>query len=170
MIFNIKHNILNSPPDNVLTILLLDILILDSLNYEKIDPINPLRTNQLTEEEIKRCEKNEHQDLKSCLNIKSIIPNKKARKYIPLAFRLKKIEIITWFINLKKEAMQDNNLDADILKRMSRGIAKALSTNNNTVCKIIDDFIKSPDKYKEICDPIRLGICTQDEVDLILSL
>jgi hypothetical protein len=143
----------------------LDLLTLDSLTYESMKSHNPLKSEQLTENEIKKGEKNPNYRLKNCLNIKHILPPKTQRKYIPVFFRKKKPAIIAWFVF----KFRDHPAHLELNEKRMQLIAKALSTNLNYVKKYIEEAAASENILKDIVDPIVIGVCTQKEIDIIMN-
>ena len=61
---------------------------------------DPIDNNQLTKEEIKRCEQDSNANLEliSSTVVESLRPRKKDSKYTPISFRQEKPYAILWFI------------------------------------------------------------------------
>ncbi|MFN9109614.1 MAG: cell cycle transcriptional regulator TrcR [Bacteroidota bacterium] len=138
----------------------IDFLLLDSLTKDTLKSNNPIKSGELTEEEIKKGEKNPEYRLKNHLNLKSLMPPKSRRKYISTAFKKQKNLIIGWFVK---------KLGFVINEEKMKKISKALSTNINFIIKIIKDVEENPEEYQTVLDPIKIGVCSVEEVNDILS-
>ena len=121
--------------------------------------VDPIVMNQLTREEITRCENDPAARLQLTSEIKEILKeeakaNKKS-KYIPIARRQDKSNAIMWLL---KEASELSDLQ----------ICKLICTTKNMIEKIRD---KSYWKYKALTpkDPVLLGLCTQVELDRVYN-
>jgi hypothetical protein len=147
----------------------IDLLTLDTLTSKKIQPMSPLITGELTEAEIKKGEKDLDYDLKNHLNIKSIITNR-SRKYIPISYKIKRPMIIGWFLTMKATLMHVEHLVLEDAYKLAPAIAKTLSTKVSFVEKRMTEIITSPKEYAEICDPIKIGVCSKEEVQKILDI
>lgn len=118
---------------------------------------NPITANQLTAEEIKRCEA----DPKALLKLSNIaqkhskVRKKKVSKYTPIARRQDKPDAISWFIRHHPEVTDSQ-------------IIKLIGTTKNTI-----ESIKTKSHWNmtniKPRDPVLLGLCTQTEFDNILA-
>lgn len=116
--------------------------------------LNPITTNELSLEEIKLCE----QDPSRKLHIKKQSYNKIAKvktRYTPIARRQDKPDAIFWFVK-NYPTIKDSIL------------VKLLGTTKNTI-----DSIRLKTHWNMLNikpkDPVLLGLCTQKELDNILS-
>ena len=138
----------------------LDIFTVEALTQDHIKSHNPIVSGQLTKDEIEKGEKNPLYKLKNMLNLSEILPKKNQRKYIPMAFKKQKPNIIAWFL-IKNQMIHFT--DEQITK-----IAKIISSNFNFVKKYmdlapsVDDYIKYP------LDPVSAGLCSKDDVQQIV--
>jgi hypothetical protein len=137
----------------------LDLLTIDSLEFNLAQSHNPIKSGQLTLEEVEKGEKDPKYRLKNSLNLSEILPSQNSRKYIPMAYQKQKPEMICWFLN----KLNTTEL-SDFQKKK---IAKVLSTNFNFVSKTIAEIQKNPDLFKKILDPVQISICSQKELDEI---
>ncbi|SPR03199.1 Uncharacterised protein [Orientia tsutsugamushi str. Gilliam] len=124
-----------------------------------IKPINPILTNQLTQEEIDRCSNNSsavlqlHKDDTDCL-----LGNKKVKRvtrYTPIARRHDKPDAIYWLLRTYPD-IQDYQ------------IIKLVGTTKTTIKAIRE---KTHWNMKDIHarDPVLLGLCNQMELDTIVK-
>ena len=139
----------------------LDLLTLDSLNSDMMHSLSPMQSGQLTKDEIKKGEENPDYKLKNFFEMEKILPPKSQRKYIPLAFRKQKAFIIAWFVQRKASGF--------FSEKSENKIAKILSTSKNYVKKIIEDIKVNEEIYKNILDPLKIGICTKEDINDILG-
>jgi len=141
----------------------IDLLTIDSLKIENMQPLNPINSGQLTEIEILKAQDNPKYKLSSSFNFKSVLPPKSSKKYIPLAYKLKKPGMIAWFLNQTPEFLYNDEL-------YLRKIAKALSSNLKFVQKTVASLLENNgDRDESIVNPIDIGVCSQGEVSLILN-
>ena len=117
--------------------------------------MNPITNNQLTQEEIERCEKDPKASLKmdeQGLRYAQIQGAKKdKKKYVPLARRGDKPEAILWVLRQLPE-MSDTQ------------ICKLLGTTKNLIESIRSRTHRNFNTLKPR-DPVMLDLCTQKEID-----
>ena len=118
---------------------------------------DPIDNNQLTKEEIERCEK----DQKASLNlIKSSIieelpPRKKDTKYTPLSLRQEKPYAILWLIKRYPEELSSSQ------------IAKLTGSTKNTVEAIRNGTFR--EAILEAKSPMDVGLCTYKDLEKALN-
>ena len=118
---------------------------------------DPIDNNQLTKDEIERCEK----DNKASLNliksevIEDLPPRKKDSKYTPLSLRQEKPYAILWLIKRYPTELTSSQ------------IAKLTSSTKNTV-----EAIKNGTYREAILDaksPMDVGLCTYKDLERTLN-
>ena len=118
--------------------------------YNNILERNPIENNQLTYEEIKRCEA----DPLATLQIKQqdIVTTKKnkTKKYIPLIKRKNVPNAIAWLI---KKYSYCTDIE----------IAKLIGSTKNTVNKIRQNFADNPGDYN-IINPADINLCSFESI------
>ncbi len=118
---------------------------------------DPIDNNQLTKEEIERCEK----DQKASLNlIKSSIieelpPRKKDTKYTPLSLRQEKPYAILWLIKRYPVELSSSQ------------IAKLTGSTKNTVEAIRNGTFR--EAILEAKSPMDVGLCTYKDLEKALN-
>ena len=117
---------------------------------------NPLEAGDLTEEEIKKCEKNEKLDLK-IKNSDIPMPQTKTKgaKYTPLSKRADKPNGIYWFIK--------NVPDIPDSK-----ICKLLGTTKKTVQSIRDRSFWNIQNVRAQ-NPFELGLCNKEDIEALID-
>lgn len=122
-----------------------------------ISGVDPIAGGQLTKEEIERCSKNPNADLKLSVNkaYELVSKKKKQFKYTPIARRQDKPDAIYWLLK-----NYHNIQDAQIVK--------LIGTTKSTIEAIRD---RSHWNMKNIRprDPVLLGLCTQTELDFLIT-
>ena len=122
-----------------------------------INPLNPITNRQITKEEIERCQKDPKAEIK-ILHIFAddvLATNNAKTKYVPKALRRNKLDAILWF-------------DTNYPQIPENKIAKLLGTTKNTIQSIKD---KSHSSFENLRarDPVILGLCTQGELNGLLT-
>jgi len=118
-------------------------------------PCDPLISNQLTRQEIARCEKDSAASLQ--LSARESFPEKKTRKkhYTPMALRKDRPDGIAWVLKNHPE-INDTAL------------CRLLGTTRPTIESIRNRTHKSSATIKPH-HPVTLGLCTQKELDAAIA-
>jgi len=116
-----------------------------------IKGFDPIANNQLTAEEIKRCEADPVQRLKLLKREVAPEPKKKSPRYTPVSKRQDRPAAIAWLVRYHPE-MEDSQ------------IAKLLGTTKPTIQSIRDRSHWNIQNIQPI-DPVALGLCTQIALD-----
>ena len=122
--------------------------IADGEAYSSIRPMSPIDSNQLTREEITRCENDETAKLKLNMD-REFLPETKKTKYTPLAKRQNKPNAIAWMIKHYPKLP-----DADI--------CRLLGTTKKTIGSIRNKTHRYS-KSIQAMNPVDLGMCSQSE-------
>ena len=114
---------------------------------------DPIDNNQLTKEEIKRCEQDSNANLEliSSTVVESLRPRKKDSKYTPISFRQEKPYAILWLIKRYTDKLSDTQ------------IAKLTGSTNKTV-----DAIRNGTYREAVLDtksPMDVGLCTYEALE-----
>lgn len=113
---------------------------------------NPILSNELTQEEIERCEKSGNAKLKM---LKSDLPKPRARtkgpRYTPVTKRAEKPNAIAYLLKRFPEL-------ADVQ------VAKLVGSTKPTVAAIRDRSHPSSNMLKPV-DPLSIGLCTGEELE-----
>ena len=115
-------------------------------------PVDPILLEQLTKQEILRCEKDPSAVLKLAKDY-SLYNKSKAAKYVPIVRRYDKPDAAAWVIKHYPEMK-----DAEI--------AKLLGSTKTTVQAIRDKTHYRTSSIR-LRDPVTLGLCTQTELDIL---
>ena len=118
---------------------------------------DPIDNNQLTREEIERCEKDEKANLnliKSSI-IEELPPRKKDTKYTPLSLRQEKPFAILWLIKRYPTELSNSQ------------IAKLTGSTKNTVDAIRNGTYR--EAVLEAKSPMDVGLCTYKELERTLN-
>ena len=118
---------------------------------------NPIDNNQLTKEEIERCENNLNADLvliKSSV-IEELPPRKKDTKYTPLSLRQEKPFAILWLIKRYPTELSSSQ------------IAKLTGSTKNTVDAIRNGTYR--EAVLETKSPMDVGLCTYKDLEKTLN-
>ena len=118
---------------------------------------DPIDNNQLTREEIERCEKDEKANLnliKSSI-IEELPPRKKDTKYTPLSLRQEKPFAILWLIKRYPTELSSSQ------------IAKLTGSTKNTVDAIRNGTYR--EAVLEAKSPMDVGLCTYKELERTLN-
>ena len=118
---------------------------------------DPIDNNQLTKEEIERCEKDESANLtliKSTI-IEDLPPRKKDTKYTPLSLRQEKPYAILWL--LKRYPTELSNSQ----------IAKLTGSTKNTVDNIRNGTYR--EAILETKSPMDIGLCSYLDLEKVLN-
>ena len=118
---------------------------------------NPIDNNQLTKEEIDRCEKDENAKLtliKSNI-IENLRPRKKDTKYTPLSLRQEKPYAILWLIKRYPTELSSSQ------------IAKLTGSTKNTVDAIRNGTYR--EAVLEAKSPMDVGLCTYKDLEKTLN-
>ena len=118
---------------------------------------DPIDNNQLTKEEIKRCEDDPSSKLEliSSKVIDNLPPRKKDTKYTPISLREEKPHAILWLINRYPEELSDSQ------------IAKLTGSTKNTVDAIRNGTYR--EAVLESKSPMDVGLCTYKELEKSLN-
>ena len=118
---------------------------------------DPIDNNQLTKEEIDRCEKDENAKLtliKSNI-IENLPPRKKDAKYTPLSLRQEKPYAILWLIKRYPTELSSSQ------------IAKLTGSTKNTVDAIRNGTYR--EAVLEAKSPMDVGLCTYKDLEKTLN-
>lgn len=118
--------------------------------------IDPIQSNQLSSEDIKRCEADERLELTLIASpIQDLLHKRGKSRYVPLARRRDKPDAIMWLLK--------NCPDISDLQ-----IVKLIGTTKQLIGSIRD---KSHWNMKNIRprDPVLLGLCSQTDLDRLMS-
>ena len=118
---------------------------------------DPIDNNQLTKEEIKRCEDDPSAKLEliSSKVIDNLPPRKKDTKYTPISLREEKPHAILWLINRYPQELSDSQ------------IAKLTGSTKNTVDAIRNGTYR--EAVLESKSPMDVGLCTYKELEKSLN-
>ena len=121
-----------------------------ALGMQGYDPID---NDQLTKEEIIKCEKNSKSKLEliSSKVIENLRPRKKDTKYTPISLRQEKPYAILWLIKRYPEELTDSQ------------IAKLTGSTKNTVDAIRNGTFR--EAVLESKSPMDVGLCTYKELE-----
>ena len=119
---------------------------------------DPVTSHQLTKEEIERCEKNSKASLKLITATEVYIKDKKKQKksrYTPVARRQDKPAAVAWILKHCPDV-------TDIQ------ITRLIGTTKNTISSIRN---KTHWNYSNISgkDPVLLGLCSQNDLDMLMD-
>ncbi len=129
--------------------------IADGESYVPVVPFDPIVNQQLTLEEIKRCEADSSAKL-VILAPKNHLPERKAsRKYTPLSKRSERPDAIAWLLK--------NNPQLTV-----KHITRLVGTTVKTVESVKDRTHRNSANIKPRC-PVVLGICKQSELDAAMA-
>ena len=125
-----------------------------ALGMQGYDPID---NNQLTKEEIKRCESDSSAKLKliSSKVIDNLPPRKKDTKYTPISLRQEKPYAILWLIKRYPVELSDSQ------------IAKLTGSTKNTVVAIRNGTYR--EAVLESKSPMDVGLCSYQELEKSLN-
>ena len=118
---------------------------------------DPIDNNQLTKEEIKRCEKDASANLELIESkiIDNLPPRKKDTKYTPISLRQEKPYAILWLIKRYPEELSNSQ------------IAKLTGSTKNTVDSIRTGTYR--EAVLETKSPMDVGLCTYQELEKSLN-
>ena len=118
---------------------------------------DPIDNNQLTREEIKRCEKDSNASLEliSSTVVETLKPRKKDTKYTPISFRQEKPYAILWLIKRYPEELSDTQ------------IAKLTGSTNKTVDAIRNGTYR--EAVLETKSPMDIGLCSYEDLENALN-
>lgn len=125
--------------------------IADGESNVPIVPFDPIVNQQLTAEEIKRCETDNKARLTLMVPKSPLPERKKGRKYTPVAKRSERPDAIAWLIKNHPELLD-------------RQIVILLGTTLKTVEAVRNRTHRNTAHIKPRC-PVTLGICKQSELD-----
>ena len=125
-----------------------------ALGMQGYDPID---NNQLTKEEIKRCESDSYAKLEliSSKVIDNLPPRKKDTKYTPISLRQEKPYAILWLIKRYPVELSDSQ------------IAKLTGSTKNTVVAIRNGTYR--EAVLESKSPMDVGLCSYQELEKSLN-
>ena len=118
---------------------------------------DPIDNNQLTKEDIKRCEQDSKASLKliSSTIIETLRPRKKDTKYTPISFRQEKPYAILWLIKRYTDNLSDTQ------------IAKLTGSTKNTVDAIRNGTYR--EAVLETKSPMDIGLCSYEDLENALN-
>ena len=118
---------------------------------------DPIDNNQLTREEIERCEKDENANLNLITSnvIEGLPPRKKDTKYTPLSLRQEKPFAILWLIKRYPTELSSSQ------------IAKLTGSTKNTVDAIRNGTYR--EAVLEAKSPMDVGLCTYKDLEKTLN-
>ena len=118
---------------------------------------NPIDNNQLTKEEILRCERDSEAKLEliSSSIIDNLPPRKKDTKYTPISFRQEKPYAILWLIKRYTNELSDSQ------------IAKLTGSTKNTVNAIKNGTYR--EAVLETKSPMDIGLCSYEDLEKALN-
>ena len=118
---------------------------------------NPIDNNQLTKEEIIRCEKDPNAKLELLISdeLDNLPPRNKDTKYTPISLRQDKPYAILWLIKRYPEELSDSQ------------IAKLTSSTKNTVNAIRKGIYR--EAILDTKSPMDIGLCTYEELEKTLN-
>ena len=118
---------------------------------------DPIDNNQLTREEIKRCEKDPKARLKIIAStvVETLRPRKKDTKYTPISFRQEKPYAILWLIKRYTGKLSDTQ------------IAKLTGSTKNTVDAIRNGTYR--EAVLETKSPMDIGLCSYEDLEKALN-
>jgi len=118
---------------------------------------DPIDNNQLTRDEIKRCENDSSAKLELIFSnvIDNLPPRKKDTKYTPISLRQEKPYAILWLINRYPEELSSSQ------------IAKLTGSTKNTVEAIKNGTYR--EAVLETKSPMDVGLCTYQELEKSLN-
>tara|TARA_B100001123_G_C14720819_1_gene793022 strand:- start:64 stop:600 length:537 start_codon:yes stop_codon:yes gene_type:complete len=118
---------------------------------------DPIDNNQLTRQEIERCEKDNSSKLEliSSNVIENLPPRKKDTKYTPISLRQEKPHAILWLINRYPEELSSSQ------------IAKLTGSTKNTVEAIRSGTYR--EAVLESKSPMDVGLCTYQDLERSLN-
>ena len=118
---------------------------------------NPIDNNQLTRDEIERCEKDDNASLTLIKSnvIEDLPPRKKDTKYTPLSLRQEKPYAILWLIKRYPTELSSSQ------------IAKLTGSTKNTVEAIRNGTYR--EAILETKSPMDVGLCTYKELEKTLN-
>lgn len=120
-----------------------------------IVPFDPLVNQQLTADEIKRCESNPTSSLE-IMKPKNHLPDRKSgRRYTPVSKRSERPDAIAWLLKNHPQLS-------------TKQIMKLMGTTAKTVDAIRNRTHRNSQTIKPRC-PVVLGICKQSDLDAALS-
>ena len=113
---------------------------------------DPIDNNQLTKDEIKKCENDSSARLKliSSEVIDNLPPRKKDTKYTPISLRQEKPHAILWLIKRYPEELSDSQ------------IAKLVGSTKSTINSIKNGTYR--EAITEAKSPMDVGLCTYDDL------
>ena len=116
---------------------------------------DPIDNNQLTKEEISRCEKDSQSRLKLITSavIDTLPPRKKDTKYTPISFRQEKPYAILWLIKRYTDDLNDTQ------------IAKLTGSTKETVNSIRNGTYR--EAILETKSPMDIGLCSYEDLEKI---
>ena len=118
---------------------------------------DPIDNNQLTKEEISRCEKDSKSRLKLITSavIDTLPPRKKDTKYTPISFRQEKPYAILWLIKRYTNDLNDSQ------------IAKLTGSTKKTVNAIRNGTYR--EAILETKSPMDIGLCSYEDLEKNLN-
>ena len=118
--------------------------------------VDPVAANQLTQEEITRCEKNADAQLELAITAKQYVNTKtKGARYTPVARRSEKPDAVAWLVKYYP-TMSDAQ------------IGKLVGTTKNTIQAVRTKSHWNTPNIKPR-DPVLLGLCSQTHLDAAVA-
>ena len=124
---------------------------------ENMRGVDPISGGELTRDEIRKGEENSEYRLKKAASKIAHIPQpkRKGARYTPVARRADKPDAIAWFIRNHPEVSDPQ-------------ISKLIGTTKATITNVRDKSHWNSQNIKPV-DPVTLGLCSQIELDEIIS-
>ena len=120
---------------------------------------NPISSDQLSKEEIKRCEENPKAQLQlsqqAQMHVKIVNKKRKTAHYTPIAKRQDKPDAIAWFVRFYPDVSDQQ-------------IVKLIGTTKTTIAAVKARTHWNTSNIKPR-DPVLLGLCSQTELDKALD-
>lgn len=125
--------------------------IADGESNSPVVPFDPVANEQLTAEEIARCEKDVNANLVMTV-LKDVLPDrKKGRKYTPVAKRSERPDAIAWFLKHHPDLSDQQ-------------IMRLIGTTKATIDAVRNRTHRNSTYIKPRC-PITMGLTTQTDLD-----
>lgn len=122
-----------------------------------LTPFDPIANEQLTQEEIDRCQKDPNARIVAIDRRENILNKKvKGSRYIPVAKRRDKPNAIAWILKSHPDLTNAQ-------------IARLLGTTNTTINSIKDKSHRHMSTIKP-ANPVSLGLCSQKQLDDLLGV
>lgn len=118
-------------------------------------PFSPIENQQLSHEEIKRCEADANMKLIILKNPNPLPDRRRGRRYTPLSKRAERPDGIAWLLHHYPQLGDQQ-------------IVKLVGTTRTTLESVRDRSHRNSANIKPRC-PVTLGLCKQSELDTALN-